>query len=339
MKKQYLPVYTKAKYIKLMIESWYKKPIVRAIARDIILKSGLRGSFNTLKTARAIFDWVKRNITYINDPVGLDEFANPVTTYKRRYGDCEDLTILLGSLYMSIGIPVKLKIIPATKKPSKKWHIYLLIGVPKAKPKYWIPVDASGLNFGQEYTRPKEYQILIDVGKPLKFINVGGITYPTQDIELALLSNDYPNFIRKRMPNLKDYIDMVEYKFLKEGSPQNIKTTVTIPRSVINAKLYLLLENMVNYGWIEEISVNNNLITYRVKDKNKVYQYLKQYINDFKILLPYFVKHIVIPKLHGINIGLVEYEVPVLQERKRNNIITRLPEWAIFRLITKFLGI
>lgn len=75
-----------------------------------------------LHECSALFSWVRDSIRYTADVVGVETLAYPVVTYERRSGDCDDQTILLCSLFESIGYPTRLVM---TAYQSNDWeHVY-----------------------------------------------------------------------------------------------------------------------------------------------------------------------------------------------------------------------
>jgi transglutaminase-like putative cysteine protease len=159
-----------------MINKGKQDPRVRAVAVKIV--SRLCGDKHCIKErdyygeVKAIFDWVRKYIRYVHDINGIDTFQHPARTLEFGGGDCDDYTILLASLYQSIGYPVRIRVVAAVRPevyknmtPSQKSkvdynHIYLLVGIPPHKlpdsQKDWIPVDASvNKPFGWEV--PKQF--------------------------------------------------------------------------------------------------------------------------------------------------------------------------------------
>lgn len=93
--------------------------------------------------AKSVFNWVRKYIRYVHDIRGIDTFQHPIRTIEFGGGDCDDYTILLASLYLSLGYPVKLKVVNTIKNNDYD-HIYLLVGIPPVgKNQSWISVDAS----------------------------------------------------------------------------------------------------------------------------------------------------------------------------------------------------
>lgn len=91
---------------------------------------------------KALFYWMRANVRYIRDMRTIDTFATAMRTIEARGGDCDDYTIALGSLLMSIGYPVRMKTIQ-TKGAGDWSHIYLQVGLPPGNPTRWRTLDAS----------------------------------------------------------------------------------------------------------------------------------------------------------------------------------------------------
>lgn len=108
-----------------------------------------------LGEVKAIFEAIrnprsKYAVRYTRDAMLADVFTAPERTLLKSHGgDCDDYVIVIGSMLMAIGHPVRMRVV-ATRRdgvPDKDapWsHIYLLTPTtfdnPKAK---WIAVDAS----------------------------------------------------------------------------------------------------------------------------------------------------------------------------------------------------
>ncbi len=76
-----------------------EKPI-RTLAEKIT--SGIQsGDYNS--EALAICDWVFKHIRYQKDPIGAEFVRSPSETLKAGCGDCDDMSVLIASLLMSIG--------------------------------------------------------------------------------------------------------------------------------------------------------------------------------------------------------------------------------------------
>jgi len=52
----------------------------------------------------SIFYWVSQNIQYVSDPIGQEYFQFAHETLQTKAGDCDDFSILLASMYESVGL-------------------------------------------------------------------------------------------------------------------------------------------------------------------------------------------------------------------------------------------
>ena len=96
--------------IRKLIKEGKQDPFIYRLARQILQGTPAR---NGEMEARAIFNWVRKNIRYTGDVKGLDTFQRARRTVELRAGDCDDMTILIASLLESTGHNVKLKVVSA----------------------------------------------------------------------------------------------------------------------------------------------------------------------------------------------------------------------------------
>ena len=156
------------KHIHDMIKRSYRTPRLRAMAVEVVSqKCGEKWCTpekNNPEEVKAVFAFVRKHVRYVRDPIGIDTFQHALRTLHKDVssigfggGDCDDYTIVLGSMLGAIGFPVKSRIIQTTDADS--WnHIYLLVGLPPRNPpkqagapgtarlssgQGWIPLDAS----------------------------------------------------------------------------------------------------------------------------------------------------------------------------------------------------
>jgi len=112
-------------------------PLVRSVPKT-----------DNLWRARKLFEWVKRNVAYVRDPYGIELLHSAdhllgVTNLAQRWGtgfsgDCDDHSILLGSLLMSVGYPVRLTVM--SNKPDGKPHHVYPEGMINGR---WVPMDTT----------------------------------------------------------------------------------------------------------------------------------------------------------------------------------------------------
>jgi transglutaminase-like putative cysteine protease len=74
--------------------------------------------------AAAIFQYVKKRIRYVRDPVRFEDVQTPRRTLMLSAGDCEDFSILISSLLESIGIRSRLSLVRTEPLSDDVNHIY-----------------------------------------------------------------------------------------------------------------------------------------------------------------------------------------------------------------------
>lgn len=128
-----------ASHVKRLIREGAKDFYVRQKAIDILLARGVRPK-NYLGEIAALFEWVQRNVRYTKDPFRVEVLHTPRRMLELRAGDCDDMTILLGSMLESVGHPVRLVLTgPNAFQPRLFSHIYLEVNHRGR----WIPCDAT----------------------------------------------------------------------------------------------------------------------------------------------------------------------------------------------------
>lgn len=70
----------------------------------------------------ALYRWVRDNIRYRFDPLGLEWVQAPERTIKERAGDCDDIAVLLASLVQALGHKTRFQTVGASKK--RQSHVY-----------------------------------------------------------------------------------------------------------------------------------------------------------------------------------------------------------------------
>jgi transglutaminase-like putative cysteine protease len=88
----------------------------------------------------SLFDWVRRNVRYTRDIFRVELLHTPRRMLELRAGDCDDMTILLGSMLLSTGHPVRLVLVGfRPNRPHLYSHIYPEVLVRDR----WLPLDAT----------------------------------------------------------------------------------------------------------------------------------------------------------------------------------------------------
>jgi len=96
----------------------------------------------------AVYDWIKRNMVYVNDPAYNELIHSPEVLMRRYFelhdlsGDCDDFTILICALLLQLGVPCKARMIKLPQADgSYQWaHIYAMA---QAADGQWVTLDAT----------------------------------------------------------------------------------------------------------------------------------------------------------------------------------------------------
>jgi hypothetical protein len=108
-----------------------RSPLVRKLAHNILLTYQV-GSQYYKDEALAIGDYVKKNVRYVRDINGVETLTDPFTlidqlTRGEAQGDCDDISLLIATLLLSIGHQPYFRIIKYNHDPFTNWqHIYVV---------------------------------------------------------------------------------------------------------------------------------------------------------------------------------------------------------------------
>jgi len=126
----------------------------RSDAKITTLAESLAGKTDRA-TAKAAYNWIMRNIPYIEDPVDREQLTAPRLLVDGPIdgSDCDDHSMLFASIMASMKIPVWFKVI--AWRSRNYTHVYPLVGLREEG--IVIPVDtvlglADGNGFGKEKT-------------------------------------------------------------------------------------------------------------------------------------------------------------------------------------------
>ena len=148
-------VYTDEDRIRVIADLVYEgsiSPVVRSLTHRILNEAGVYGGMEDMakpgyqfKELEAVFNWVRDNITYRNDPYGTDAFHTAERILEMGSADCDDMTILLDSMLASVGWRVGARIVASdVNRPFH--HIYSLAVFPKSselKRARLVPMDPT----------------------------------------------------------------------------------------------------------------------------------------------------------------------------------------------------
>lgn len=84
--------------------------------------------------SKALFEFVRDEISYVSDDRFHDQLENPLTVLKTGGADCEDMAVLLIALEKAIGNEARLVFVPG--------HVYAQIRIPDYKDQ-WLNMEAT----------------------------------------------------------------------------------------------------------------------------------------------------------------------------------------------------
>lgn len=84
---------------------------------------------NKEATAKAIFNFIKTNIKYKEDPQGIQYVLSPSVIVNQKFADCKGYSILAGSILHGLGIPFKFRFAKYinSQYPNEYSHVYIVI--------------------------------------------------------------------------------------------------------------------------------------------------------------------------------------------------------------------
>jgi len=160
---------------------------IQDITRQVIVQENIKFGDN-IGELDAIYGFVQGRVRYIRDPYGKDIYQSAGDTlFERKTGDCEDLTILIAAMTMTIGYPIGFKLVSIS---GEIWdHIYPLAGIPPEGPTKWVAMDATISNgrLGAEPESTHQQMFIIGNGILTGEKDAWVPIIPWQDIVMKIL--------------------------------------------------------------------------------------------------------------------------------------------------------
>lgn len=128
-----------------------KRPQLRALATQILNESFIRAK-NQKDEALALYDFVVSTVRYQKDPIGIETVQSPLATVKIGAGDCDDQVGLMAGLALSVGIPVRLRVVGYS--PENFIHIFCELLIDGE----WLAADTTEPNRGLGW-RPYRFPV------------------------------------------------------------------------------------------------------------------------------------------------------------------------------------
>lgn len=161
-----------------------------------------------LAKAYTIWKWVKNNVKYQKDPIGVELIQSPEHTLKVLTGDCDDHTILVSALNRAVGIPTRMVVLSQSMDGTFT-HIYPEVLIKYKGKEMWVPSDTTiDKPFGykhENYTNKQVIENDEDEYKNFKNFHiqyeVGGMVgqLESKEIEKSIIAitSNLENFVQK----------------------------------------------------------------------------------------------------------------------------------------------
>ena len=117
--------------------------------RELAVKLGIKFPAGDFKQARRVYEFVRDEIQYISDPLGIEEIQSPETTLRLSSGDCDDKAVLLASLLLAIGFETCFFVVDVDNDGFPD-HVYSGVYLPSA-PEYCKPFPRKLLSDGKNF--------------------------------------------------------------------------------------------------------------------------------------------------------------------------------------------
>jgi LPXTG-motif cell wall-anchored protein len=154
-----MPIEERLASIQKLVHKSVQDPEMRKLALQITANCPERDG---TCEARAVYDYVKRNVRYTGDiaPIkfpsgeveGIDLYQSARRTLEFGGGDCDDQSILVATMLALNGITPRLRVMKEGKHEDFS-HIFPLAGLPKTQPSDWIALDTTlpgNRSFGEQ---------------------------------------------------------------------------------------------------------------------------------------------------------------------------------------------
>ena len=147
--------------IKDMINQYSQNTEVINMANQITL-----GCSDDLCKAHKIYNWVKENVDFQDDPDKYERLIAPdlalrtIKQYGKLYEDCDSMTALMGSLLEASGIKAKV-VMAQTDNNNDLSHVYIRAYINQNRQTYIVPLDTTYKDnqIGWEYPTTNRIEI------------------------------------------------------------------------------------------------------------------------------------------------------------------------------------
>ncbi len=98
---------------------------VRSYKQTSLLARQLKG-YNIYVTCGNIFNYLLRNVKYLEDPRGVQWIKTPARLLKDRTGDCKSMSIFIASCLRNLNIPHYFRFVSFSRFSADPTHVYVV---------------------------------------------------------------------------------------------------------------------------------------------------------------------------------------------------------------------
>lgn len=119
-----------------LVREYRKSLPIRELALSIVRQ--VAGHKNFRGQVAALHSWVQDNIQYVRDIEGVETVQTPLKTLDYMQGDCDDQSVLLATLLMSVGFRPRFVAIK-TDSYGPFCHVFTEVSAGKK----WLPLETT----------------------------------------------------------------------------------------------------------------------------------------------------------------------------------------------------
>jgi len=115
-----------------MAREYSRHDLVKRLTTNILHYKNIP-SHHYLDEARAIGEFVRNHVRYVKDPVGTESLQAPDMMIRMMkdagytMGDCDDMSLLIAAMLMSVGIKPVFRAVKYRKESPAYNHIYVVV--------------------------------------------------------------------------------------------------------------------------------------------------------------------------------------------------------------------
>ena len=146
----------------------YKNASVEDIIKAVVHADRLSGHFTARfapmlragthrQTLKNVWQFTRRNITYLRDTDGEEVVKSPGKTWEDRTADCKSLSVFIASILKNLGYEYFYRVVFYDPASPNQGHIYPIAVLPDGEE---VPMDAVNTKFDEEYAywKAEDYQ-------------------------------------------------------------------------------------------------------------------------------------------------------------------------------------